>query len=360
MTKAAYDIVILSDFRFTGGNSSALIEDVRAQHAAGYSTALIHVPAHVIKTDREFHPDILDIVKTGQADLLPLDQPVRARLLQIRHPSVFQRLPVKRPQVEADVKILVVNSSPFDRDRTTLYYNVNSVRTSLETVFGEGVVWAPVSPFIREALLKTGWRLNLSREDWYDILDPDEWKCDRSRFVADRPVIGRHSRDGLEKWPATAEEILAAYPDDERFVVRILGGASTPESLLGRKPPNWEVHEFGAIPARQFLCRIDFFVYFHHPMLIDALPHTILEALSSGAVAILPPSFEKLFRDAAIIAQPNAVRNIVLRLYRDKAAYQAQSERGYNYALQHFSPQTHVARLSKLIGPPTVQKGSGL
>ena len=353
MARTEYDVAIISDFRFTGGNSSGIVEEVKAQSATGYSTALIHMPAHILRKDREFHPGILDIVKTGKADLLPLDQPVRARLLQIRHPSVFQRLPVKRPQVEADVKILVANSCPMNRDCSRMEYSVNPVQTALEAVFGDTVQWAPESPFIREALIRTGWRIRMMPDDWYEILDPADWTCERSRFVADRPVIGRHSRPDPQKWPDTAEDILAAYPDDERFIVRILGGSTAPEAIIGRRPANWDVREFGAMPSREFLCGIDFFVYYHHPALVEAFGRTVLEAISSGAVAILPPSFEKLFREAAIIAQPGEVRDIVLRLYRDKPAYRAQSERGRKYALQHFSHQTHVARLSKLIGPPS-------
>ncbi len=353
MAKDAYDIVILSDFRFPGGTSTGIVEEVKAQAAAGYSTALVHLPSHVIQKDREFHPGISELVSSGKADLLPLDQKVRGKLLQIRHPSVIQRIPVKRPQIEADVKILVANSSPFDRERTTLYYNVNAVCAALRTVFGEGVKWAPVSPFIREALIKTGWRPDLMPEDWYEILNPGDWRCDRSRFAADRPVIGRHSRDGFEKWPATPEEILAAYPDDARFIVRILGGASAPQALLGRKPANWEVHEFGAMPSREFLCQIDFFFYFHHPTLIDALPHSILEALSSGAVVVLPRHFEALFKEAAVYATPAEVRDIVLRLYGDRPAWLAQAERGCDFVRRNFSHETHVKRVGKLIGPPS-------
>jgi hypothetical protein len=355
---ARYDIVIMSDFRFTGGAASGIVEEIKAQSRAGYSTALIHLPAAVIQKDREFHPDLLELIKSRTADLLPSGRLVRGRLLQIRHPSVLQRLPVMRPNVDADVKILVANSCPFNRDRSRMDYNINSVQTTIEVLWGDTVLWAPLGPLVRETLLQSGWKLNITPEDWYEIINPDDWKCDRSRFAADRPVIGRHSRPGAEKWPDTVEGTLAAYPDDARFIVRILGGESAPLSVLGRKPANWDVHEFGSMPAKTFLCEIDFFVYFHHPTLIEAFGRTMLEAISSGAVAILPRHFEVLFKDAAVYATPDQVRDIVLRLYGDRAAYQAQAERGYQYACRHFSYETHVKRVEKLIGPPA-GRGAG-
>ena len=55
-----------------------------------------------------------------------------------------------------------------------------------------------------------------------------------------RVVIGRHGRPDPRKWPPTREEILQAYPDDPRLAVRILGGGSFLQELVGFYPPNWK------------------------------------------------------------------------------------------------------------------------
>ena len=155
--------------------------------------------------------------------------------------------------------------------------------------------------------------------DWFNILDVDEWRTDRTRFAADRPVIGRHSRGDRAKWPVDPAEILAAYPDDDALRVEILGGADPAVRALGRRPRNWTVHPFGSMTPRDFLRRIDFFVYYHHPGWIEAFGRNVIEAMASGCPVILPAHFESTFGDGAHYAQPAGVRTIVERLYDDPA-----------------------------------------
>jgi hypothetical protein len=45
----AYDIIAIGDFHFPGGAASGPAEQIRAQAAAGYRTALIHVKGPVLK-----------------------------------------------------------------------------------------------------------------------------------------------------------------------------------------------------------------------------------------------------------------------------------------------------------------------
>jgi UDP:flavonoid glycosyltransferase YjiC (YdhE family)/glycosyltransferase involved in cell wall biosynthesis len=354
LLKTEYDIVVVSDFRFPGGTGSAIAEQVKAQATAGYSTALIQLPSSVLKVERPFNKAIIDVVQSGLADLVPVTRALKARLLTLWHPSVFEAPPaVPLRGIQADVKVLVANSAPFNRDRSQSYYNVRSVRDTIDKVFGEGCLWAPIGPLVRATLLDSGWKLNLLDQDWYEVINVDEWLLDRSRFAAQKPVIGRHSRPGPEKWPASAAEILAAYPDDERFIVKILGGAQAPEAVLKRIPANWRVYEFRSIPPQKFLREIDFFVYYHHPTLVEAFGRTILEAIASGAVAILPAHFQPLFQESALYAKPEEVKEIVLRFRADAATYRMHSELGVKYVRDNFSYKTHSRRVEGLIGKPS-------
>ena len=75
-------------------------------------------------------------------------------------------------------------------------------------------------------------------------------------------------------------------------------------------PPNWQVWPFNAIPPERFLSTVDFFVYFHHSQWVEAFGRSIVEAMASGAVAILPRQFETLFGEGAIYAEPSEVRDL--------------------------------------------------
>src|SRR5690606_2009001 len=106
--------------------------------------------------------------------------------------------------------------------------------------------------------------INMADWDWVNIIDSSEWSAPRTPLQGKRIVIGRHSRDHWVKWPENATDLLAAYPDDSRFDVRVLGGALSAREVIGRIPRNWTVHEFGSMPPKDFLAQLDFFVYFTH------------------------------------------------------------------------------------------------
>ena len=65
-----FDIVLLSDFRFSGGTASAMAEEIRAAHAAGYSIGLVALEAANLTTPLPLNP--------------------RLRLLKLPHQSLLQ------------------------------------------------------------------------------------------------------------------------------------------------------------------------------------------------------------------------------------------------------------------------------
>ena len=155
---------------------------------------------------------------------------------------MLAQAPAVEPRVEADVTLLVVNQGPTDglQPAARPYYDVATVRDRAEALYGD-VLWAPIGPSVRDSLARTGASVRMLPTDWFSILDVDEWRAVRTRFAADRPVIGRHSRGDRAKWPVDPAEILAAYPDDDALRVEILGGADPAVRALGRRPRNWTV-----------------------------------------------------------------------------------------------------------------------
>jgi hypothetical protein len=234
-------------------------------------------------------------------------------------------------------------------------YDLVECQANARRHFGMVGWWFPIGPLVRQSLSGIAGVTNLASEDWHNIIDLDEWRVDRRTWAADRPVIGRHSRDGVEKWPDDPRTLLAAYPDDDAFKVRILGGASHPKRILGRLPGNWEVLDFNSVHQREFLAKTDFFVYYHHPGLFEAFGRAILEAIATGAVAILPPHFEELFAEGAVYAPASEVQSVVRALYADRARYEAQSRRGVEMVERRFSYQAHVRRVEALLAAPPMR-----
>lgn len=349
-----YDIVMATDFRFPGGTTASVVEEVTAQHRAGHRTGLLQLDSGLIRRPRPFAERIRRLVAEGAAELITGSEPVRTPLLLVRHPTVLSQAPTAIPPVDTDRVVLVVNQVPRD-ERT--YYDVATVHRVTTASFGVEPLWAPISPRVRAAIAAEA-DVEMTAQDWENVIDLDQWRVDRTGFVSDRPVIGRHSREHWTKWPATAEEVLAAYPDDPAYQVRVLGGARSAAELLGSIPANWTTFGFGAMSVPEFLAGIDFHVYQHHPGLVEAFGRVVLEGLASGAVCFAPPALEPVFGDAVTYGHPHEVRGFVDALYADPVEFARRSARGVALVERRFSHATHLQRIAALVGEPTGHPGA--
>ena len=352
-----FDVVILCDLRFPGGTSTSIAAEIDAAASAGYRVGLAHLDAASLSTDRPIHPALRQRLDDATATLVLPGQRVRSRLVEIRHPMVVARDLGGPLPIDTDMVILVAGQAPRDRDGT-VHYDPALVDGHAAAALGVRPVWRPISPVVRKALGSAADRDEIVLgDDWVEIIDPTRWDTQRSGPLdPSRPVIGRHSRPDPLKWPANAEELLAAYPDEapgpNTIGVRVLGGTAGVTDILGNEPAHWEIHEFGSIDPAAFLASIDVFVYHHHPALVEAFGRTVLEALAAGIPAIAPPSLEVLFGDGCLYATPTQTRELVEDLCRDPVRWRDQADRGRRLVAARFSSEAHLTRLRAVIGKP--------
>lgn len=352
-----FDVVIASDLRFSGGTSASIAEEVVAQAGAGYRTGLVHVPGPVVSTERTFNPRISRCLVHGLADLITPEQRATARLLVLRHPAVFADPAAAMPAIATERRVMIVNQPSADATAAVPFYDPDEVRAAVADRFGGDETWIPIGPLVRRAMKTRHPNLPMAERDWANVLDPAQWSVERPPPAGRRPVIGRHSRPQFRKWPAKARDLLAAYPDDPRYPVEVLGGVGGARRVLRRRlrrvPRSWTVYGFNEMPVRDFLARIDFFVYFHHPGWIEAFGRAPLEAMASGAVCILPRHFEEVFGPAALYGEPNDVRRLVDHVWSETEAFEGQARRAREHVAEQFSHRTHVNRVRDLIGDPS-------
>jgi glycosyltransferase involved in cell wall biosynthesis len=348
-----YDVAIVSDLRYPGGNSASIVAEVRAQAAAGLSTVLVHLPSPHLRHARPFQSRIVACLRDGLADLAHDDgAEITAKVLLIRQPRIFTQEPAAVPVIRADHTIVVLNQPPGDESDDQRYYVFAEVKARIERLFGDRVVWAPISSQVRDNVQRVSPHTTLPDTDWHEIIDVDEWRVDRRR-PGPIPVIGRHGRPDPVKWPREPGELLQAYPDSADVKVRILGGGEIGVHRLGRQPRSWDVVEFGAESPQDFLASLDFFVYFHDPDWVEAFGRTVLEAMASGVPVIVGPHFRRIFGEAALYTDPAGVQELVRRLHTDRPAYDAQVARARHYVAEQFGSGSHIARLASLgVLPP--------
>ncbi|MGO2942171.1 MAG: glycosyltransferase [Brevibacterium aurantiacum] len=345
------DVIQMSDFRLPGGTTSSIAEEVRAQSAAGLSTAVVHVAGAVTNYPLGWSAHIRRILDLPGVRLCTPHTRLRAKVLVIRHPTVLLSTRISLERLEADHIIIVANHAAIDAAGTQ-HYDMAATDAKARAAFGKAPIWSPIGPVVRGTMLEQTQEIPLRDTDWFNIFDFPEAFEQRTGFVEDRPVIGRHSRPQRGKWPDTSEDILAAYPNSPEYAVRILGGAQIAQRLIGHVPESWEVIPFGGEDPTKFLRRIDFWVYMHHPDLKEAFGRAAMESLAAGCVAIMPPYMEELFGDAALYAEPRDVQALVDEYRAEKEKFLAQSRRAQDFA-HSFSPQMHVDRLAELGAVPT-------
>jgi hypothetical protein len=238
-----YDVVLATDLRFPGGSGLSSIEEIEVQWRHGIASGIYHLPTRLMDHRRTITPAMDRAIRGGRADLLNgADAPLAARLLLFRHPTVLNPGGAPLPRIAAEHVALIVNHAPISFDR--IDYLLPHAARRLREFYGVEPLIHPIGPLIRSAIdAAYDGTVRLAAEDWVNVFDLGRFATDRQPPAGRALRIGRHSRPNAEKWPADPRTLRAAYPEAEGIEVHVLGGADTPERLLGRLPRNWRVHD---------------------------------------------------------------------------------------------------------------------
>ncbi|WP_078555862.1 glycosyltransferase [Alkalihalobacterium alkalicellulosilyticum] len=351
-----FDVIIVSDFRFEGGSTLSNAEEIKAQKRQGLRTGIVQMFRYDFNPLKKINPKVRQLIDGEQVQMIVYGEKVSCDVLILRYPPILQEWQRYVPDVEAKNICVIINQTPMSDygPEGVRRYDIRDCEQNLIKHFGKTGTWYPIGPLVRETLINQHAEelsaINLSDEDWSNIIDVEEWKRE-SRLPRGKTIkIGRHSRGELVKWPIDADEILTLYPESNEYEIHILGGASAPENVLGRIPTNWHVLEFGAVHPKDFLATLDVFVYYTHPDLVEAFGRVIIEAMAVGVPVIIPHHYKKLFGEAAIYAEPKDVPMEINKLMNDDDYYQNQVNKALAYVDRNFGYSKHASRIKLLQG----------
>lgn len=355
MALTAYDVIIVSDFSYTGGNSSSIAEEVKAQSRAGLRTALVQAPSRRLKKPRALNSRITVLLEKGMAQLVPpTQQRIEAPVVLFRHPVPAEASSAIPIQIEASIAVLIVNQALFAFDGTAYDVNVASAMQAIEECTGLRPFVAPIGPLIRDQLAPR-WSDSLIENDWVNVIDPEEWIISRGS-VRNPPIVGRHSRPDWRKWPSEAADIRSAWPVTGDWRVKVLGGAQPAIDVIGGVPETWDVESYHADGISDFLAEIDFYIYFHHPSWMEAFCRGTLEAMAAGCISITHSCYAPLFEDGCVYCRPDDVPSVVSEFLEDPRRVDRQRELAGTIVENRFSHSAHVERLNKLFESDTQHK----
>ena len=348
------DVVFAGDWQRYGGPQKSMLEEISALKDAGMRVGIMNLEAARFMHEGPSEPlndHIQSLVNDGAVHEVFFDDDTDVRLLILRYPPILQFFSHGETRLNIQAMVILANQAPSELDGRDIRYLVEDCHANATKAFGVTPQWVPQGPQVRDFLELYLDPPALADFDMPGILNLDEWWRKRVWYRSTVPVVGRHSRDDVMKWPAERELVEEIYRTDGAYDVRFMGGHRVPLRLLGTKrtPAAWTVYKKDGLPVPEFLYSLDYFVFFQHPRAVEAFGRAILEALASGTVVILPKHFERVFGKAALYADPDEVHDKIFALHSDFSNYQAQLQRSKKTLEEKFSHSSYRKLISSLL-----------
>lgn len=337
----------LVDPRFRGGTSAAVAQEL--QVTAGLARLSFGALETAMFRGRDMAPALAGTLAALGLDPVWNPADFAADAVVLHNPSCLKFQPRLDTRIVARHLIVVAHEN-FLRPGGG---ESHDVRRCLDAVDRASLALAksiaPISPGNRATILDwiaahgplPGWRL--LDHDWFNICDFAF--CPPTATPRDRR--GRHSRPGVEKFPAAAVMDLLFPAHAEANV--LLGAELYLDATPARR--HWQVWPFQGLDLEDYFAMIDFMVYFTAPTYRDSFGRVVAEAVAAGKVVICDPEMAAGFGGAVVAARPDAVDAVIARFCARPALYRAQVTRAQAW-LRGLSAAAFADRLPQLLALP--------
>lgn len=343
------DVVLVTNTRFPGGNASSSLDELHWIESRGLSYAIIHCPTNGTlgkKPSERYKPHWDHWYNWSEIGS------IKATVAICRHPAAVTSRAFANlaPKIEATNAFFVKNNSSLRTDGSPVYQMADFFDAGRK-INAKNVTFCPISPAMREEIERycrdNESIIKVSKDDWTPTFDLSLYLQAPKATMKAPFCIGRHGRDGAEKWFEDENILRLIYPADSDFNISILGGAKRASQILRGLPDNWSVQEFGSLEPYEYLAQLDAFVYFPNSSLVEGFGRTIVEAMLAGVPVILPRKFKATFGNLPLYCEPSQVADLVRKLARDETARIKYLAEVQQIAIKRYSSGVISLRLSQ-------------
>lgn len=352
----SYDVVVVGDWRTVRPRQSDVLDLVRTLRREGLRVAVasVEAPRPLVAHRQPSRRDIPELLRTEAVDFVHVEQQLQVDLVLVSDPACFELLP--GPECRWAARTVAVLVRPQRGDDDADGPDLARVHHNLTAYLGTAPVWTPqgepaaarVRAGVPEAVVASVSLLEA-------VPVP---RCQPRRAARRHLSIGHHMLNRAPAWPATREDLVAAYPVDGQVPVLLLFRPRHAMKMLRVKhpPPGWIVYgPEQPISPGAFLAQLDCFVATGtHP----GVSRAARQALAAGCLVVLDPAWRAEFGAAAGYAAPDQVRAEVQRLGADPDLQAARRAAGLALVRQGSAALARQVRdLAAGHGPPAPVPG---
>jgi hypothetical protein len=331
-SESRYDIVVLSDFAVRGEAHFSILHNVRAAVRSGLKVGLVHLPGYGGDAEASLCREVYGVCGGDGAVLLTAGDSVICKSLIVGSPYALQYEPESFVKCQCEEILVLAPHDPMPGARE--YYEPKAISVNARRLFGRDISWI-ASTFESKHHMEHDDRFNrVHAQIWQPKIEIDESDVPEIRWRGAervRPIVGRHGEDRFTRWPTGPGKLARAYGAHNGWDVKFLGSVDSAIRLMGGKPRNWRIFDFGDVAIESFLKDLDFFVHFPHERSVDSLWLAPMEAMLHGIPVILPSAYRERFGDAAVYAEPAGIGTCVKQLWGSESEYVDQVSRGRRF-----------------------------
>ncbi|GIM95153.1 glycosyltransferase [Paractinoplanes toevensis] len=345
---AAYDVLMVADWRFLESAQRTAVDELAALRAAGLRVAVLHLEqARAVHLKRQpLCAPIQDLINAGVVDRVALGDRVEASLVLVRQAAVLQFAPAES-RIGGERVVVVADRAPLRGDGSDHRYQPGTCDAAARRLFGADPVWVPQDPGVR-AGLRTHHAVTVADRDFPTALAAPGWVADRTAAAPGPAVAGTDLCDAAA-WPPDLAATLAVcrrLPDADVRVRLPDRPRTEPEIPL---PRTWLGYEAADLGPRPFLHQLDFYLHFPPAESAEWYSRPALEAAAMGCVVVMPERYAGLYGDAAVYCGRSEVGPLIDRYRADPALYAEQSRRAREVVARAHDPALLVERIMDLL-----------
>jgi len=345
----AADVLLVSDWRPGNPRCNGNVQELTALADSGLVTAVVHAEAMRYADDKRLPPApaVLDLRNEGRIVTPAWRDDLRARLVLVHDPEL---LSYPRPAVDvglrADRVVIRAAYPPRAPGDDALVYDPVHIQQHVQELFGAPAEWLPTNDSIAKALVADGAGTALEPQH-LGVVNVHRVRR-RGQRGGPRPVIGTSGIEPLAEDRPDWVTLLGCFPDDDRLDIRIRDVRGTVAAIErpAPLPPNWLLD---SAPLALFLRQLDVFVGLPRRTWGPEPMFAALTAMSQGCVVFLDPAYESQFGDAACYWGEAPPATAITALLKDRPAFRAQQERGYEFVAAELSPEAFTTRIGALM-----------